>query len=541
MKENLEEKIGYDSARQGREEVAKAAGTIGAATLLSRILGFIRDMVIANIFGAGMMADAFFVAFRIPNLLRRLLGEGSLTAAFIPVFTEYMETDRKEEGWDLTNSLTTILILLLLCISFLGIVLAPVIVRLFAPGFYGLPEKFALTVRLTQIMFPYIFFIGLTVMAMGILNSFKHFAAPALAPSILNISMILCALYLSRYTKYPILALAYGVILGGIGQLIFQFPSLFKKGFRYKWKLNFAHPGVKKVGVLMLPSVIGLAVAEVNIFVDTLLASLLKEGSVSFLYYGNRLVQFPLGLFGVAMGVAILPMLSIATAKNDLGELKDTLSFALRLVFFVTIPASIGLIILRVPIINILFQRGEFLVATTYYTATALLYYSIGLCAFAGVKIVVPAFYSLKDTKTPVRIGIYAMLTNIVLNLILMGPLKHGGLALATSLSSMLNMGLLVLILRKRLGPLGLRKITFSLMKLTLATVVMGILLIFLTQTFFRLDSEFLLRLLFLLISISLGMAVYFLISYLLKSEELLFLYDFVKNRILRERTKGSA
>lgn len=288
----------------------------------------------------------------------------------------------------------------------------------------------------------------------------------------------------------------------------------------------------------MLPSVLGLAVAEINLFVDTLLASLLKEGSVSFLYYGNRLVQFPLGLFGVAMGIAILPMLSITSAKNDIRELKDTLSFALRLVFFVTIPATIGLVILRVPIINVLFQRGEFLASDTYYTAVALLYYSVGLCAFAGVKIVVPAFYSLKDAKTPVKIGICAMITNIILNLILMVPLKHGGLALATSLSSMLNLGLLVFILRKRLGPLGMKKIINSIIKLSFATVIMGIILTTLTHIFFSFDSYFFERLLFLIFSISIGVISYFLISYLLRSEELLFLFDFIKNKGSGKRAK---
>lgn len=538
MRNELEEKIEPVSNSLNRE-VTKAAGIVSSATLLSRILGFVRDMVIANIYGAAMVADAFFVAFRIPNLLRRLVGEGSLTAAFIPVFTEQMETGTKEEAWDLANSLTTILILFLLGITVVGILFAPAIVKMIAPGFYTPLEKYRLTVHLTRVMFPYIFFIGLTVMAMGILNSLKHFAMPALAPAILNISMILCALYLSSMTEHPIMALAYGVILGGMGQLIVQIPVLLKKGMRFKIRLNFAHPGVKKVGLLMLPSVIGLAVAEINTFVDTLLASLLREGSVSFLYYGNRLVQFPLGLFGVAMGIAVLPLFSITSAKNDMKELKETLSFAIRLVFFLTVPATVGLIVLRVPIINVLFQRGEFLLESTYYTATALLYYSVGLFAYAGVKIVVPAFYSLKDTKTPVTIGCIAMAANIVLSIALMFPLKHGGLALATSLVSILNLGLLLFVLRKKLGPLGIKKITVSFMKFTLATAVMGSLLAAGNYFFFSLDSDILERLGVLSVSIALGMISYFLIAYLLRCEELEFLFDFVKKRASRERLKG--
>jgi putative peptidoglycan lipid II flippase len=527
------------SSQTVNREVTKAAGVVSGATLLSRILGFIRDMVIANVYGAAMATDAFFVAFRIPNLLRRLVGEGSLTAAFIPVFTEYLETEKKQEAWDLANSLITTLIIFLAGIALLGIVFAPFIIMIIAPGFHDPVDKYRLTVHLTRVMFPYIFFIGLTVMAMGILNSLKHFAMPALAPTLLNISMILSALYLSSYTENPVLALAYGVLLGGAAQLLVQIPFLWKKGLRYRFRLNFAHPGVKKVGLLMVPSVIGLAAAELNTFVDTLLASLLQEGSVSFLYYGNRLVQFPLGLFGVAMGIAVLPLFSIASAKRDIEELKETLSFALRLVFFLTIPATVGLIVLRVPIINVLFQRGEFFLSATYNTAIALLYYSFGLFAFAGVKIVVPAFYSLKDTKTPVKIGAFSMLFNIVLSLILMIPLKHGGLALATSLASILNLYLLLLVLRRRLGPLGLRKIIRSFFKSFLATLVMGAVLFYLSDVYFKIDSVFIDRMGVLVLSLAVGTLSYLFLSYFLKSEELRFLIDFVIRRDTEKIARG--
>lgn len=455
-------------------KVTKAAGVVGAATFLSRIFGFIRDVVIAGFFGAGLSSDAFFVAFRIPNLLRRLFAEGSLSIAFIPVFTEYLTSQGKDEAFNLARSAIRLLSVLLVIIAILGILLSPLIIRIVAPGFSGSPEKFSLTVALTRIMFPYIFFICLVALCMGILNVLGHFAAPALAPVFLNIAMIGSAFLISPYMEDPITGLAVGVLIGGGLQLALQLPFLVKKGFYFWKKAKIFHPGLKKVGVLMLPAVFGAAVYQINILIGTLLASLLPEGSVSYLYYADRLVQFPLGIFAIATATAVLPSLSRQAAANDYTALRDTFAHAMKLVFFITIPSMVGLIVLREPIVALLFKRGAFDDETTRLTAYALLYYGIGLWAFSAVRIVVSTFFALQDTKTPVKMAVISIFTNIVLSIILMGPLGHGGLALATSVASMLNLGLLVRALKQRLGALGWRSITGSALKTTVCSGIMG-------------------------------------------------------------------
>ncbi|NVL93011.1 MAG: murein biosynthesis integral membrane protein MurJ, partial [Desulfobacterales bacterium] len=341
-----------------KEHVTRAAGIVGFFTFLSRILGLARDILIANFFGSGMTADAFFVAFRIPNLLRRLFAEGSFSVAFIPVFTEYLQTRSKEEGFLLARAVSTFLVLILTGITILGIVFSPLIVRIIAPGFGGMGEKYALTVLLTRIMFPYIFLVSLVALFMGILNSLKHFAAPAAAPVFLNLSMIAALVFLAPSMRTPTVGLAIGVVVGGVIQVALQIPFLMEKGLSFVPKWNPNHPALKRIGVLMLPTLFGSAIYQVNQLVGTLLASLLREGSVSYLYYADRLVQFPLGVFAIAISTAVLPSLSREAAQRDLDGLKETLSHALRLTMFITIPAMIGLIVLREPIIRLLFQRG---------------------------------------------------------------------------------------------------------------------------------------------------------------------------------------
>jgi putative peptidoglycan lipid II flippase len=455
--------------------IAKAASIVGGATLLSRVFGFIRDMVVAQLFGTGMATDAFFVAFRIPNLFRRLVGEGALTASFIPVYTEYISQRSKEESDELVSASFSVLGVLLILVTALGILFSPWIVKIMAYGFSQEPEKFRLTVLLNRLMFPYIFFIGLVALAMGILNSWKHFAAPALAPVLLNLSIIACALFFPVVLGEPILSLAIGVILGGAAQILFQIPFIQRTGIVPRFHFNPSHPGVKRIGILMAPSVLGLAVTQLNVVVNTLLASYLPEGSVSYLYYADRLLEFPMGIFAIAIATAVLPTLSEYSAQKDLQGLKETLSFSLRLVFFVTLPSMVGLIVLRLPILNLLFQRGAFTLHSAVMAAQALLYYALGLAAFAGVRIVVPAFYSLQDTKTPVKVAFFALLANAGLGLVLMIPLQHGGLALATSLAAGLNFSLLLFFLRKRLGRIGASRIIRSFFKSLGASILMGI------------------------------------------------------------------
>ncbi len=457
-------------------KLIRSTGIISLATFVSRILGLVREAVVAYLFGAGLAADAFFMAFQIPNMLRRLLAEGALSASFIPVFTEYYRNKGERKAWDLSAATICITLIILVLVTILGVVAAPLIVKLVAPGFKAVKNKQELTILLTRIMFPFILCIGLAALFMGILNSLQHFLAPALAPALFNICIIASAVYLAPQFANPVVALAIGVLLGGMVQLLFQLPFLKLKGMKFKLNFNFNQPGLKKIGQLMLPAIFGLAVYEINGFVDRVLASFLPPGSVSYLNYGNRLVQFPLGLFGIALGTAILPTLSRQAADGDLDSLKNTFSMGLRLVLFVSTPAMIGLMVLGEPIIQLLFQRGEFGYSATVASAQALFCYSVGLCAYAAVKVIVPVFYSLQDTKTPVKISIIAMTANIFLNLILMGPLKHAGLALATALSSMINAGCLIFTLRKRLGRLGGRIILVSFGRIALASAVMGVL-----------------------------------------------------------------
>lgn len=438
-----------------KEKIARAAGVVGGATLLSRVFGFIRDMVVAQLFGAGNATDAFFVAFRIPNLLRRLVGEGALTASFIPIYSEYLIQHSQEESNRFVQISFTLLTISLTVITILGILLSPWIVKGIAYGFSANPEKFDLTVLLNRLMFPYIFFISLVALAMGVLNSLKHFAAPAFAPVILNLSIIASAFLGFPYLDEPILSLAFGVLIGGVGQFLFQIPFLYRRGIVLRWRIDWSHPGVRRVLLLMGPSVLGLAVSQLNVLVNTLLASYLPQGSVSYLYYADRLLEFPMGVFAIAIATAVLPSLSDHAARKDWSALRDTVAFALRLTFFLVLPAMVGLIILRNPIIQILFQRGAFDAHSTAMTAQALLFYAVGLIAFAGIRIVVPAFYALQDTKTPVKIAGCALLANLAFGVLLMSPLKHGGLALAVSLSAGVNFILLIIFLRRKIGSFG--------------------------------------------------------------------------------------
>ncbi len=442
--------------------------------MISRIFGFVRDVVIAGFFGAGMGADAFFVAFRIPNLLRRLFAEGSLSISFVPVFTDYLTRHGKAEAFRLACAALHLLSVLLALVAVVGMLLSPYIVTVVAPGFISLPAKFTLTVSLTRLMFPYIFFIGLVALCMGFLNALGHFAAPALAPVMLNLAIIASVFFLSPMFAAPATGLGVGVLVGGALQLCLQVPFVVKKGLVFWKRVDLHHPGLKRIGKLMLPTVFGAAVYQINILVGTLLASLLPEGSVSYLYYADRLVQFPLGIFAIAIATAVLPSLSRQAAEMDLGGVRDTFAHALKLVLFITLPAMVGLMLLREPIIALLFRRGAFDVETTRLTATALLYYASGLWAFSAVRIVVSTFYALQDTRTPVKMAFISVLANIALGVMLMGPLKHGGLALATSLASVLNLGLLLSALRGRVGAIGFGSMMGSIFKSCAGSVLMG-------------------------------------------------------------------
>jgi putative peptidoglycan lipid II flippase len=516
-----------------KEKIASATGVVGTATFLSRILGYLRDMVIAYFFGAGMATDAFFVAFRIPNTLRRLFGEGALTVSFIPVFSAYLHRKETRDWKEFLDRTFTLFSMILAGVSVLGIIAAPWLIRVLAPGFSD-PEQFRLTVLMTRIVFPYLFFIGLVALSMGVLNALGHFLAPAMAPIFLNISMIGCVFLLAVRVSPPVMALTIGVVIGGLIQLLFQIPFLWRKGIRFCPDFRFgSSPGIRKIGVLMVPAVVGTAVAQINVFVSQILASFLMKGSISFLYYAYRLIEFPLGVFVVALGTAALPSFSRLVTQDRMTDFKDTIAFGLRMAFFLTIPASVGLIILRIPIVSLLFQRGEFDFSATCLTAEALLYYAAGLWAIAGVRIMAPAFFALQDMKSPVKAAVLALVCNILLGLVLMYPLGHAGLALANSLSAVLNFLLLTVFLARKIGAIGWISLWESLGKVLPASLVMGATVYGLsllgrwgTTTSAARNG------MILGISVLVGMGVFLGISLLLKTEEALFLWSLIRKRI---------
>ena len=531
-----------DFSKSEEKSVSRAAGVVGFYTFLSRILGLIRDMVLAALFGSGMAADAFFVAFRIPNLLRRLFAEGSLTISFIPVFTEYLTTRTKKDAFNLARIVLTLLALSLVIVTVLGVLFSPWIVRIQAFGFGGSGVKYDLTVLLTRITFPYIFFISIVAFFMGVLNSLRHFASPAAAPIFLNVGIIGAAYFISPTLPDPIVGVAVGVLIGGILQVCLQIPWIVKKGLKLFPQWQPGHPAVKKIGLLMLPAIFGSAVYQLNSYIGTLLASFLAEGSVSWLYYADRLVQFPLGVFAIAISTAALPSLSTQAAKKDLEQFGDILTHALRMVFFITLPAMVGLIILGKPIIRILLERGAFDATSTLMTNRALICYALGLLAFSGIRVMVSAFYALQDTKTPVKIAVVAFLTNLTLSLILMGPLKHGGLALALSLASSLQFCLLVIFLKRKVHVVNLRPVMISALKCAFAAVVMGSGVFYVYSRWLTANSGsgFWSMSVDLAGIIGIGVVLYFVLARILRCRELGSLWD-IFSPIIRRVKPGQA
>lgn len=458
-----------------KRSIIKSTGIISLATNLSRILGLIRDIVIARLFGTGIFAQAFVVAFRIPNTLRDLVGEGATNAAFVPVLTEYRTIKQEKDYWEVARVLLNILFLTLSTLAIVGVLASPLIVRLIAPGFIKEPEKLQVTITLTRVLFPYILLIGLSAYGMGVLNSLRHFATPAFGPALLNISIIISGLLLCP--SIGVMGLAIGVLIGGLLQLSLQVPVLSKKGLKIKRNFSLIHPAAKRIGKLLLPRMLGTAVYQLNVFIDTMLASLfwiVGAGGVAALYYSNRLLQYPFAVFALALAQVVLPTMSAHAAHKNIEKLKETISFSLRAVFLIMIPSSIGLMILGKPIITILFERGAFGSYSTQITNSALFFYCFGLFAYAGIKILVNSFYSLQDTFTPVKTASLSLMVNVILNVILMWPLKIGGLALATSVAGIFNFFLLFFILQKKIGRINWRKIVDSFLRVLLAAIIMG-------------------------------------------------------------------
>ncbi len=454
--------------RPTEHQVLAAVGSIGAATLASRVLGFVRDMVVALAFGAGPVTDAFFVAYRIPNLLRRLLAEGALSTAVVPVFADYAATRSREEFLRMERAVLGAALLALVGTTAAGIAWAPWLLRVIAPGLED--GQAALAVVLTRVMFPYLVLVGLAALATGALNTFHRFFASALGPAIANVGMIVGVVLVARWIEPPVVGLAIGVLIGGAGAILVQVPSLLREGLLVWPATELSHPALRRVARLLLPSVFGLAAVQVTVFVNTLLASLLAPGSISFLYYADRVMEFPLGVFAVALASASLPAMSRQAAARDLRAVASTLNFTVRMALTITVPATVGLVLLRTPITRVLFERGRFGPDDTVATAQALLWYAVGLVGFSLARIVAQAFYALGEADTAVKLGLVAVGANVVAAVVLMGPLAHGGLALASSLAAYVNGVLLLWVARRRLGGLGGRAIAASAARATLAS-----------------------------------------------------------------------
>jgi len=456
--------------------LVRSAGLIGALTLGSRVLGLARDIGAASLFGAGPEWDAFVFAWMLPNLFRRLFGEGALSAAFVPIFSEYLVKKTREEAWRLFNVVATCLFLLLAGIAVLGIGLSfPVESILSAHGGADLGLQFTLI----RIIFPYLFLICLVALAMGLLNSLRHFAAPALAPIVLNIfwlaGIFIVAPSFGRTPAEKVTLLAVAVLIGGFAQVAIQVPAILRKGVRLRPVLDLKHPGLKKILVLLAPLLIGLAPMQINVFFDNLIARTMgRVGANSVLFYGNRLMQFPLALIGIALGTAVFPILSRYAARNEIEKVKGAASEALRLTLFVSVPASLGLALLARPVIRLFFEHGNFTPEAASRAAAVLVFYAAGVWIFCCLQIVVRIFYSMHDTKTPTKIAVGTMFLNLVLNLLLIGPLDAAGLALATTVTAAVNLGALIWVFhRQAVHVWGGGMLTFGL-RLLAATGGMG-------------------------------------------------------------------
>ncbi|MEW6186006.1 MAG: murein biosynthesis integral membrane protein MurJ [Thermodesulfobacteriota bacterium] len=531
------------SSAQTTTQVAKSAGSVGVAVFSSRILGLIREQVMAVLFGAGYFMDAFVVAFRIPNLLRDLFAEGALSAAFVTVFTDYDQKKGAEETWRLANNVLLALTLLLSLITLLGMIFSESIIRIMAPDFGRVQGKIALTRLLTNIMFPFLILISVAAVVMGILNTKGRFFIPALASAFFNLGSIvggvICALWVAPAFGQPrIVGMAVGTLIGGLLQLAVQLPSLRASGFRWIPRLSLKDEGLRRIMTLMIPAVIGLSAAEINIFINTNFAAQCAQGSVSWLNYAFRLMQFPIGLFGVAISIATLPVISRQVSRGDTAALKSTYVSSLTMAFLLTVPASFGLAFLGEPIIRLIFEHGRFNAQDTLHTAEALTYYAVGLFAYSSVKITVPIFYALKDTKYPVMASFLAVVINYLFVSLALEAFQHKAIAFSTSVTMIFNFIFLSAVLFRKVGGYDLKYLFRSLIKIVLASLVMGVGAWYLYQWLGRVmkaggivGEAFLLA-----VVMAAAVAVYFLLIRWLGVRELNEVLEGLKRRFLKKQ-----
>ena len=461
----------------------KALATVSSMTLLSRILGFVRDFVIARVFGAGLATDAFFVAFKLPNLLRRLFAEGAFSQAFVPVLGEYKNKLGQDETKRLVDHVATLLFLVLLVITLAGVIGAPILVHISAPGFARDPDKFALTVELTRITFPYILFMSLVALSGGILNTWNRFSVPAFTPVLLNLSFIGMALFAAPFFERPVMVLGWSVFIGGVLQLAFQLPSLKRIGMLPRFSFNWRDTGVRRILTLMAPAVLGVSVSQVSLLINTIFATFLVTGSVSWLYYADRLMEFPSGMLGAALGTILLPSLAKCHAEERFDEYSQLLDWGLRLTLLLAAPAALALAIIAVPLISTLFYHGAFTADDVLKTRDALVAYSVGLLGLILVKVLAPGFYARQNIRTPVKIGLLTLVVTQVLNISLIGWLKHAGLALSIGLAACFNATLLYRGLRQQGIYTPQPGWAAFILKLIIALIVMGTTLWFISGT----------------------------------------------------------
>ncbi|MCP8463882.1 murein biosynthesis integral membrane protein MurJ [Pseudomonas sp. ZM23] len=427
----------------------KSLAAVSSMTMISRVLGFVRDTIVARMFGAGMATDAFFVAFKLPNLLRRIFAEGAFSQAFVPILAEYKTQQGEEATRTFIAYVSGLLTLILALVTALGILAAPWVIWVTAPGFVDSPEKFELTSSLLRVTFPYILLISLASLAGAILNTWNRFSVPAFVPTLLNVSMILFSLFLTPYFDPPIMALGWAVLVGGLAQLLYQLPHLKKIGMLVLPRINLRDSGVWRVMKQMGPAILGVSVSQISLIINTIFASFLVAGSVSWMYYADRLMELPSGVLGVALGTILLPSLAKTYASDDRHEYSRLMDWGLRLCFLLVLPCSLALAVIAEPLTVALFQYGRFSAHDALMTQHALIAYAVGLLGIILVKVLAPGFYARQNIKTPVKIALFTLVSTQLMNLVFIGPLKHAGLALAISLAACLNAGLLYWQLRK--------------------------------------------------------------------------------------------
>ena len=513
-----------------REKIARAVGVITIAMVLARILGYGREVLIYYLFGQNRITDCYNAAFSIPDFIYVILIGGALSSAFIPVFGSYLAKGEEEEGWKVANTMLNLVVILMLSAITLGMIFTPQLIRLLVPGFDA--GEIGLTVNLTRVMFFQTFFMGLSGVTMGILNAYKHFSAPALGSVLYNLAVVVVGWLLGP--KIGVMAFAIGVVAGAVLNLVIQLPVLMRFGLHYRPMLDLRHPGIKQIGVLVFPILIGLSVSQFNLFVSQNLASALPSGQLAALRTAQRIMQLPIGIFAVAIGTAIFPTLTEQAARREMGDFRRTFSLGIRAINFLTIPCVAGLIAVGLPLIRLFFQMGRFTPESTWATAIALFYYAFGIIGYAGSTVLVRVYYALQDTKTPVIVGIATVFLNIVLNVWLVKPMGHSGLALAYSIVGIANMLVLLVLLKRKRGHIDGGRIALSAVGASAASLVTGgaayaVVTLIQGQLGIATKSA---QLVAVGGAVAAGILVYFLLSFLLRLEEFQLVMNLVKRRL---------